>query len=73
MAAEGAGDSWWAAEVGGLAGAELDPLEALGAKNMETLQHPWVFVVLVILLVADGTLHIHGLPRDGAEAGCCSS
>lgn len=73
MAAERAGDGWWAAWVRGLAWAELDPLEALGAENMVTLQHPGAFVVLVVLLVADGTLHIRGLPRDGAEAGCCSS
>lgn len=30
---------------------------------MEALQHPGAFVVLVVLLIADGTLHIHGLPR----------
>lgn len=49
--------------VGGLAAARMDPLEALGAKDMEALQHPGAFVVLVVLLIADGTLHIHGLPR----------
>lgn len=69
MAAQGAGDGRQAAGVRGLRAAELDPLEALGAKNMEALKHPGAFVVLVVLLVADGTLHIHGLPRGG----CCSS
>ena len=73
MAAEGAGDGWRAVRVGGLAGAELDPLEALGTKDMQALQHPWAFVVLVVLLVADGTLYIYGLPRDGAGASCCCS
>lgn len=47
----------------GLWGSELDPLEALRAENMEALQHSRAFVVLVVLLIADGTLHIHGLPR----------
>lgn len=65
MAAQGAGDGWWAGWVSGFTGVELDPLEALGAKNMEALQHPGTFVVLVVLLVTDGTLHIHGLPRGG--------
>lgn len=71
MAAEGAGDSWRAAGVRGLTGAQLDSLEALGAKNMETIQHPGAFVVRVVLLVADGAFDIHGLLRGGA--GCCSS
>lgn len=73
MAAEGARDGRRAAGVGELAGAELDSLEALSAKNMETLQHPGAFVVLVVLLVADGTFYIHGLLRGAAGAGCCSS
>lgn len=55
MAAEGAGDGWRAVGVGGLAGAELDSLEAL--------QHAGAFVVLVVLLVADGT--------PWAPQGCC--
>lgn len=67
MAAQGAGDSWWAGWVGGLTGAELDPLEALSAKNMEALQHPGAFVMLVVFLVTDGTLHIHGFPSR-----CCN-
>lgn len=71
MAAEGAGDGWWA--VVAPAGAELDPLEAFSAKNMEAIQHPRAFVVLVVLLVADGTLHIYRLPRGDAGAWCCSS
>lgn len=73
MAAEGARDGWWAAGIRGLAGTELDPLKALGAENMETLQHPGAFVVLVVFLVADGTFHIHGFPWGAAGAGCCSS
>lgn len=73
MAAEGARDGWRAVGVGGLEGAELDPLEALGTKDMQALQHPGAFVVLVVLLVADGTLYIHGFPRGGAGARCCSS
>lgn len=40
---------------------------------MQALQHPGAFVVLVVLLVADGTLYIHGFPRGGAGARCCSS
>lgn len=67
MAAERARDGLWAV---GVSGADLDPLEALGAKNMETLQHPGAFIVMVILLVADGTFHIHGFPWTGAMAGC---
>jgi len=68
VAAQGAGDGWRAAGVEGLTGTELDPLEALGAENMEAIQHPGAFVVLVVLLVADGTLHVRGLRRGGAEA-----
>lgn len=48
--------------------AELDPLEALCAKNMGALQHPGAFVVLVVLLVADGTFSIHRFLRGGAGA-----
>lgn len=73
MAAEGAGNGWRAVGFRGLTGAELDPLKALGAKNMEALQHPGAFVVLVVLLVADGTFYIHGLPRDAAGARRSSS
>ena len=70
MAAQGAGDGWWDAGVRWLEAADLDPLEALGAKYVVALQHAGTFVVLVVLLVADGTLHIHGLPRGGYR---CSS
>lgn len=69
VAAQGAGDGWRASGVGGLVAAQLDLLEALGAKDMQALQHPGAFAVRVVLLVADGTLHIHGLPRGGC---CCS-
>lgn len=70
MAAQWAGDGWRAVGVAGVAGAQLDPLEALSAKNMEALQHAGTFVVLVVLLVADGTLYIHGLHRAGAGCFC---
>jgi len=73
MAAERAGDGWWAAGVREVIGGEIDPLEAFCAKNMEALQHPGAFVALIVLLVADGTLYIHGLPGVGTGAGCCSS
>lgn len=70
MAAERARNGLWAV---GVRGAELNPLEALSAKNVETLQHPGAFVVAVVLLVADGAFHIHGFPWTGATAGHGSS
>lgn len=57
MAAEGTGNGLWAAAgVSGVTGVELDPLQALCAEDMEALQHPGAFVILVVLLVANGTL-----------------
>lgn len=60
-AAEGAGNRRWAVWDVGLRGEELDSLQALGAKNVVAPEHTGAFVVAVVLLVADGAFHVHGL------------
>lgn len=62
VAAEWTGDGRWAVAVPRVKRAQLDSLETLCTEDMKTLQHARALVVRVILLVADGTLHIHVLP-----------
>lgn len=59
VAAQRTGQGWWTVRVPGHKGAQLDPLETLCAEGMQALQHARAFVVWVVLLVADGALHIH--------------
>lgn len=72
VAAKGAGDGRTGRALGvrGVSWIrrQLDPLETLGAKDMEALQHARTLAALVVLLVADGTLHICGLHQAGG--GC---
>lgn len=59
-------------KASGVRGQELDSLEALGAKNMVAPEHTGAFVVMVVLLVADGAFDIHRLLGGGTGAAYSS-
>lgn len=74
VAAEGA-ENGRAARALGVCGfswirGQLDSLEALGAEDVEAFQHARTLATLVVLVVADGTLHLCGLTRLRAECRC---